>query len=48
MFNYGGTYVAEIIDDETGDLIWAVLSKWKGIYHFPAYYDCLETLEQGL
>lgn len=48
MFNYGGTYIAEIIDDETGDLIWAVLSKWKGIYHFSAYYDCLETLEQGL
>ena len=48
MFNYGGTYIAEIIDDETGKLVWAVLSKWNGIYHFSTYYDCLETLEQGL
>lgn len=48
MFNYGRTYIAEIIDDETGKLVWAVLSKWNGIYHFSTYYDCLETLEQGL
>lgn len=48
LFNYGGTYIAEIIDDETGNLVWADLSKWKGIYHFSSYYDCLETLEQGL
>ena len=48
MFNYGGTYIAEIIDDETGNLVWAVLSKWKGVYHFSTYYDCLEALEQGL
>lgn len=48
LFNYGGTYIAEIVDDETGNLVWAVLSKWKGIYHFSTYYDCLETLEQGL
>lgn len=48
LFNYGGTYIAEIIDDETGNLVWAVLSKWKGVYHFSTYYDCLETLEQGL
>ncbi len=45
---YGGAYVAEIIDDETNDLVWAVLSKWKGVYHFSGYYDSLEALEQGL
>ena len=48
MFKYGGTYIAEIIDDETGKLVWAVLSKWNGIYHFSTYYDCLEAMEQGL
>ncbi len=48
MFIYGGTYIAEILDEETGDLVWAVLSKRKGIYHFSSYYDHLETLEQGL
>lgn len=48
LFHYGGTYIAEIIDDETGSLVWAVLSKWKGVYHFSTYYDCLEALEQGL
>ena len=48
MFRYGGTYIAEIMDDETGDLVWAVISKWKGIYHVSDCYDCLEALEQGL
>ncbi len=48
MFRYGGTYIAEIIDDETEGLVWAVLSKWKGIYHFSACGDSLETIIQGL
>lgn len=48
MFQYGSTYIGEIVDDETDDLVWAVLSKWKGVRHFTGYYDCLETLEQGL
>ena len=48
MFRYGGTYIAEIIDDETEGLVWAVLSKWKGIYHFSACSDSLETIIQGL
>ena len=48
MFRYGGTYIAEIIDDETEGLVWAVLSKWKGIYHFSACSDSLETIVQGL
>ena len=48
MFRYGGTYIAEIIDDETEGLVWAVLSKWKGIYHFSACNDSLEAIIQGL
>lgn len=48
MFRYGGTYIAEIIDDETEGRVWAVLSKWKGIYHFSACSDSLETIIQGL
>lgn len=48
MFQYCGTYIAEIIDDETEGLVWAVLSKWKGIYHFSACSDSLEAIIQGL
>ena len=48
MFQYGGEYIAEIVDDETNHFVWAVLSKWKGVYHFSQYYECLEKLEQGL
>ena len=48
MFVYGGVYIAEIMDDETGSLVWAVLSKWKGIYHFSTYYASLEALERGM
>lgn len=39
MLKYGRTYIAEIIDGESHEQIWAVLSKWKGIYHFSSYYD---------
>lgn len=46
MLKYGGAYIAEIIDDETGNLIWAELSKWKGVWHFNSYYGSLEVLEQ--
>ena len=48
MFRYYGTLVVEIIDDETGDLIWAVLSKHKGVWHVSSCYDSLKSLEQGL
>ena len=48
MFRYGGTYIAEVFDEESNCPVWAVLSKWKGVYHFPAYFDSLEALEQGL
>ncbi|NBH73417.1 hypothetical protein D3Z51_15650 [Clostridiaceae bacterium] len=48
MLKYGGVYVAEIFDDESNRLVWAVLSKRKGIYHFSAFFDSLDMLEQSL
>lgn len=48
MFKYGGSYIAEVFDSEYNEFIWAVLSKWKGIYHFSDYYDSLDSLEHGL
>lgn len=48
ILKYGGTYVAEICDDESNELVWAVLSKWKGVYHFSNIYGTLDMLEQGL
>lgn len=48
MFQYYGTYIGEIIDDESKELVWAVLSKWKGTYHWSYMYTDLQTLEQGL
>lgn len=48
MFVYGGEYIAEIIDDESGEPVWAVLSKYKGVYRFTAYYGDLSALENGL
>ena len=48
ILKYCGTYVAEICDDESNELVWAVLSKWKGVYHFSGIYGTLDMLEQGL
>lgn len=50
MFKYAGgsSYIGEILDDETGEYIWGVLSKWKGVYHFSDFYEDLECLEEGL
>lgn len=48
MFRYGGTYVGEIIDDETNGLCWGILSKWKGVYRFTSIYETLEDLEQSI
>ena len=48
IFRYYGDYIAEIIDNGTNRPVWAVLSKWKGVWHFPAYFDSLQTLEQSL
>lgn len=48
MIKYGGTYVAEIIDDETNSLMWAVLSKRKGVWHYSSHYESLESMIQGI
>ncbi|MDE7193759.1 MAG: hypothetical protein K2O14_07280 [Oscillospiraceae bacterium] len=48
MFRYGGEYIAEIIDGESGETVWAVLSKFKGVYRFTAYYSDLSSLRNGL
>ena len=40
--------IAEIVDDETEGIVWAVLSKWKGIWHFSSYYDSLEGIIEGI
>ncbi|MDE5946232.1 MAG: hypothetical protein K2G63_02830 [Oscillospiraceae bacterium] len=48
MLNYYGTYIAEVYDNESGELLWAVLSKWKRVYRWTQYYDSLETLQQNL
>ncbi len=48
MIRYGGQYVAEIVDDETDEIVWAVLSKWKGVWHFSSYYNSLENMMQGI
>lgn len=48
MIKYGGQYIAEIIDTETDEVVWAVLSKWKGVWHFSSYYDSLENMIQGI
>ena len=48
MLNYCGTYIAEITDDEDNRSVWAVLTKYKGVYHFPAYFESLEVLAENL
>lgn len=35
------------MDDETNNLMWAVLSRWKGVWDFTSDYDSLERLVQG-
>lgn len=48
IFKYGGVFIAEIFDDESGCYIWAVMTKRKGKYRYSSCYDSLESLEQGL
>ncbi len=48
MIKYGGVYIAEIIDEETDDLIWVVLSKRKGVWRYTSCYDSLEGMIQGI
>lgn len=45
MIRYCGTYVAEIEDD--GELCWAILEKWKGLYHFSQLFPDLESMQDG-
>ena len=47
-FKYGSEYSWGNLDDESNKLVWAVLSKWKGVYYFSTYYEDLDALEQGL
>ena len=46
MFICGSSYIGEIKDD--GELFWAVLSKFKGKYHWGECYSDLKALEKGL
>lgn len=48
MFKYYGFYMGEVFDDETGEYLWGILSKWKGVYHFSSFYEDLESLEEEL
>ena len=48
MIKYGGTYIAEILDEETNNLMWAVLSKYKGVWHYTSFYDSLYNIIQGI
>lgn len=48
MFKYYGDYIGEVFDDETGEHLWGILSKWKGVYHFSDFYEDLESLKEGL
>lgn len=48
MIKYGGEYIAEIIDDETNEPVWAVLSEWKGVWRFTSVYESLENMAEGL
>lgn len=45
MFVYGGSQIGEI-EDEDG-LMWSVLSKFKGKFHWGECYSDLKTLEDG-
>lgn len=48
MIKYYGEYIAEIIDDETNEPVWAVLSKWKGVWRFTSIYESLENMAEGI
>lgn len=48
VFKYGSQSFGEIYDDENNKFVWAVLSRWKGVYCFSTYYEDLDVLEQCL
>jgi len=41
-------YIAEIIDDEDNQFMWAVLSKYKGFWHYSYCYETLEDMRDGI
>lgn len=45
MFVYGGAYIGEIKDED--GLMWSVLSKFKGNYHWGECYEDSGALEDG-
>ncbi len=45
MFVYGGSYIGEINDEE--ELVWSVLSKFRGKYNWGECYEDLKALEDG-
>lgn len=45
MFIYGSSYIGEIKDED--ELVWSVLSKFKGKYHWGECYEDLKALEDG-
>lgn len=48
IIKYCGTYIAEIIDDEDNQLIWAALTKYKGLWHYSCYYETLEVMRDSI
>lgn len=48
IIKYGGMYIAEIIDDEDNQFMWAVLSKYKGFWHYSYCYETLEDMRDGI
>ncbi len=45
MFVYGSSYIGEIYDED--GLVWSVLNKFKGKYHWGECYEDLKALEDG-
>ena len=45
MFVYYGSKIGEILDED--GLVWSVLNKFKGKYHWDTCYEDLQALEDG-
>ncbi len=48
IIRYGVTYIAQIVDDEDNQLIWTVLTKWRGFWHYSYCFETLEDMLEGL
>ena len=49
MINYSGTYVAEVCEEDTGELCWAVLTRnRKGFHDFAMYSPTLQIMANSL